>query len=115
MAANVGFEAIKCWQRQALEAIANGTQDSRQYKQAIFWLRKVGLNDPEFINGKALSTYGDLMSAAKADPSLSSIHKCHNDSLSSGRWVSISSPIYSIAQQKDFFISCNSFPRRIIL
>lgn len=74
MAANVGFEAIKCWQRQAREAIANGTQDSRQYKQAIFWLRKVGLNDPEFINGKALSTYGDLMSAAKANPSLSSIY-----------------------------------------
>lgn len=75
MAANVGFEAVKCFQRQAREAIAAGNQNSLTYRKAMYWLRTLGLNDPEFINGRALTTYADMVEACKADPSLESMNE----------------------------------------
>lgn len=75
MAANVGFEAVKCFQRQAREAIASGNQNSLTYRKAMYWLRNLGLNDPEFINGRALTNYADLIEACKADPSLESMNE----------------------------------------
>ena len=75
MSANVGFEAIKCFQRQAREAIASGNQNSLTYRKAMYWLRTLGLNDPEFINGRALTNYADLIEACKADPSLESMNE----------------------------------------
>ena len=75
MSANVGFEAIKCFQRQAREAIASGNQNSLTYRKAMYWLRTLGLNDPEFINGRALTNYADLIEACKTDPSLESMNE----------------------------------------
>lgn len=75
MSANVGFEAIKCFQRQAREAIASGNQNSLTYRKAMYWLRTLGLNDPEFINGRALTSYADMIEACKADPSLESMNE----------------------------------------
>ena len=75
MSANVGFEAIKCFQRQAREAIASGNQNSLTYRKAMYWLRILGLNDPEFINGRALTSYADMIEACKADPSLESMNE----------------------------------------
>lgn len=75
MSANVGFEAIKCFQRQAREAMASGNQNSLTYRKAMYWLRTLGLNDPEFINGRALTSYADMIEACKADPSLESMNE----------------------------------------
>lgn len=75
MSANVGFEAIKCFQRQAREAIASGNQNSLTYRKAMYWLRTLGLNDQEFINGRALTSYADMIEACKADPSLESMNE----------------------------------------
>lgn len=75
MSANVGFEAIKCFQRQAREAIASGNQNSLTYRKAMYWLRTLGLNDPGFINGRALTNYADLIEACKTDPSLESMNE----------------------------------------
>ena len=75
MSANVGFEAIKCFQRQAREAIASGNQNSLTYRKAMYWLRTLGLNDPEFINGRALTSYADMIEACKTDPSLESMNE----------------------------------------
>lgn len=75
MSANVGFEAIKCFQRQAREAIASGNQNSLTYRKAMYWLRTLGLNDPEFINGRVLTSYADMIEACKADPSLESMNE----------------------------------------
>lgn len=75
MSANVGFEAIKCFQRQAREAIASGNQNSLTYRKAMYWLRTLGLNDPEFINGRALTSYADMIEVCKADPSLESMNE----------------------------------------
>lgn len=75
MSANVGFEAIKCFQRQAREAIASGNQNSLTYRKAMYWLRTLGLNDPEFINGRALTSYADMIEACKAEPSLESMNE----------------------------------------
>ena len=75
MSANVGFEAIKCFQRQAREAMASGNQNSLTYRKAMYWLRTLGLNDPEFINGRALTSYADIIEACKADPSLESMNE----------------------------------------
>lgn len=75
MSANVGFEAIKCFQRQAREAMASGNQNSLTYRKAMYWLRTLGLNDPEFINGRALTSYADMIEACKSDPSLESMNE----------------------------------------
>lgn len=75
MSANVGFEAIKCFQRQARESMASGNQNSLTYRKAMYWLRTLGLNDPEFINGRALTSYADMIEACKADPSLESMNE----------------------------------------
>ena len=75
MSANVGFEAIKCFQRQAREAMASGNQNSLTYRKAMYWLRTLGLNDPGFINGRALTNYADLIEACKTDPSLESMNE----------------------------------------